>query len=110
MQPVSNVGLPHGLELIDKKLNKGTPASTRGMHARRNYPPCIPRCNKECLLSEIPKWVLESLFLPTYGISRSALKGLPSIDKMAKRLHKATWDEEKKKKKKPTKPNHKFSH
>jgi len=43
------------------------------------------------------------LFLPTYGISRSALKGLPSIDKMAKRLHKATWDEEKKKKKKNNK-------
>ena len=61
------MGLPFGLKLIDRKLNKGTPASIHGVRARRNYPLCIWRCNKECLLSKIPKQVLESLcFLPTY--------------------------------------------
>lgn len=25
------------------------------MHVRRNYPPCIRRCNEDCLLSKTPK-------------------------------------------------------
>jgi len=56
------MGLSRGLKLIGKKLNKGKPASIRGVHARRNYPLCIRRCNKECLLSKIPKRVLENVW------------------------------------------------
>ena len=63
------MGLPHGLKLIDKKLNKGMSALMRGMHTRRKYPLCIRRCNKECLLSKTPKQVLVFV-LPTYSITK----------------------------------------
>ena len=39
------------------------------MHARWNYPLCIQRCNKECLLSKTPKRVLESFFDRLFSIS-----------------------------------------
>ena len=55
------MGLPRGLKLIDEKPNKGMPALIRGVHAMRNYPPCVQCCNNECLLSKILRWVLGSL-------------------------------------------------
>ena len=59
------------------------------MHARCNYPPCIQRCNEECLLSKTPKRVLGSFFDRLFSI-----RGTREERKKKKKKKAAVWERE----------------
>jgi len=50
------MGLPHGLKLIDKKLNEGIPASIRGVQARRKGPPASGAVIESACCIKFPNW------------------------------------------------------